>query len=267
VKNARLLQLSEIITTAGTQIRARIDTDSVDEYAHAMLDGAKFPPVVVFHDGNEYILADGFHRVMAGARNGFKDIEADVRKGTKSDALKYALGANTTHGLKRTNADKRRSVELALSEWPKLSDRELSNICAVSDSLVLTVRREATAFKKQLEPEVRIGKDGKTRKLPAKKSKPQPTEEPPEEQAERPHIEVESTEPTPKSSKQEATEALNALAAAGDDGACDEFCRAFVALRVEIIESVLNRKQLERLEREATVTLKAIHAHAKTVKK
>jgi ParB-like chromosome segregation protein Spo0J len=201
-----ILQLAQIITTAGTQIRAAVNQDAVAEYADAMNDGAIFPPVVVFHDGSEYILADGFHRVMAGTRNGFKDIEADVRKGTRSDALKYALGANTAHGLKRTNADKRRSVELALSEWPKLSDRELSNICAVSDSLVLTVRREATAFKKQLEPEVRIGKDGKTRKLPAKKSKPQPTEEPPE--AERPHI---IAEPIIKSSKQEAEEAFKSL--------------------------------------------------------
>jgi hypothetical protein len=200
-----LLQLSQIVTTAGTQIRASIDDGSVGEYADAMNDGAVFPPVVVFHDGSDYVLADGFHRVMAASRNGFKDIEADVRKGTKSDALKFALGANTTHGLKRTNADKRRSVDLALAEWPKLSAREIARICAVSDPFVGELMAERQPL--TVSSSTRIGKDGKTRKLPAKKSKPQPTEEPPEE-AERPHI---IAEPIIKSSKQEAEEAFKSL--------------------------------------------------------
>lgn len=158
------LKLSEIVTTAGTQIRARINVEIVDDYATAMTDGAKFPPVTVFHDGNQCILADGFHRVMAATRNGFKDILADVNKGTKSDALKFALGANGTHGLLRTNADKRRSVELALAEWPKVSNREIGRICAVSDPFVKEVR-ELLTVSSSTEPESRIGKDGKTRKV------------------------------------------------------------------------------------------------------
>src|SRR3954462_9709856 len=96
---SKLLKLSDVVTTAGTQIRARINEDTVDEYAVAMLDAEnKFPPVVVFHDGNQFILADGFHRMLAASRNGFKDIEADINKGTKSDALKFALSANAAHG-------------------------------------------------------------------------------------------------------------------------------------------------------------------------
>lgn len=179
----KLLKLSEIITTAGTQIRASINADAVDQYAEAMLDSAnKFPPVVVFHDSKEYILADGFHRVMAASRNGFKDIEAEVRKGTKSDALKYALSANATHGIRRTNADKRRSVELALSEWPKLSDREIARICAVGNKFVGDVRSEL-CLEHSSKNETRIGADGKTRKLPTRKtasdSEPEPEEERP----------------------------------------------------------------------------------------
>lgn len=166
-----LLKLSEISTTSGTQIRASINHEAVDEYANAMTDGVKFPPVVVFHDGSEYILADGFHRVMAANRNGFKDIEAEVCKGTKSDALKYALGANSTHGIKRTNADKRRSVELALAEWPKLSDNKLAEICAVSQPFVTGMRAEHITVISS-KAETRIGRDGKERKLPAKKSQP-----------------------------------------------------------------------------------------------
>lgn len=155
------ISIAEIVTTAGTQIRARIDIESVDQYAQAMLDGDVFPPVTVFHDGSEYILADGFHRVMAASRNGNETIQASVHKGTKSDALKFALSANSAHGLKRTNADKRRSVELALAEWPKLSTAEIARICAVSRPQVDAVRSEHADSACS-----RIGADGKERKLP-----------------------------------------------------------------------------------------------------
>lgn len=170
--NTQLLKLSDITTDAGTQIRARIDAETVDQYAAEWMGGAKFPAVTVFHDGNQYILADGFHRVMAASRNGFKDIEADVHKGTKSDALKFALAANSKHGLKRSNLDKRRSVELALAEWPKLSDRELAKICAVSNELVGDVRKTQLS---DSDSSTRIGADGKERKLPTKKPAEPPT--------------------------------------------------------------------------------------------
>jgi ParB-like chromosome segregation protein Spo0J len=63
-----------------------------------MTNGATFPPIVLFHDGNQHYLADGFHRFMAAQRLAFKDIDADVQPGTKEDALWFALGANRTNG-------------------------------------------------------------------------------------------------------------------------------------------------------------------------
>lgn len=175
----KLLKLSQIVTTAGTQIRAKIDADTVDEYATAMQDATNtFPPVVVFHDGNQYILADGFHRVMAAVRNGFKDIKVEINKGTKSDALKYALGANSSHGLKRSNSDKRRSVELALAEWPKLSDREISRICCVDNSTVSKIHNELLESNSCENAETRIGADGKERKMPAPKASTKPVKTP-----------------------------------------------------------------------------------------
>lgn len=164
------LQLSQIVTDAGTQIRAAIDAETVANYAAAMIDGAKFPPVTVFHDGSRHLLADGFHRVMAAARNGFHDILADVRLGTKADALMFALGANARHGLRRTNADKRRCVELAIAEWPGLSDRKLAEICAVSDALVSDVREAQVQESRTCPPAKRVGADGKS--YPASRKTP-----------------------------------------------------------------------------------------------
>src|ERR1051325_5354341 len=127
------LKLSEIVTDAGTQVRAGLNEATVADYAESLADGAKFPPVIVFHDGSRYIAADGFHRIHAASRSGATLIECDIRKGSKSDALKFALGCNAHHGLRRTNADKRHAVGMALREFPMLSDRALAEICIVSD--------------------------------------------------------------------------------------------------------------------------------------
>jgi hypothetical protein len=160
------LNLAMIVLDAGTQIRALLDDDTVAEYAAAMKEGAQFPPAMVFHDGSQYLLADGFHRVAAAVRNGFKDFAFEVRTGSKSETLKYALSANAQHGLKRTNADKRRSVELALMEWPHLADAELARICAVGNKFVGDIRREMEDNLVLNKVEVRIGHDGRERRLP-----------------------------------------------------------------------------------------------------
>lgn len=70
----------------------------------------------------------------------------------------------------------------------------------------------------------------------------------------------ENTEPLPKSSKQETTEALTNLAKAGDEKACDSICEGIIALRSDTTESILNRSQLDRIERELVVTLENIKA-------
>lgn len=120
----------------------------IDEYAEKMIAGAIFPPVVVFFDGSDYWLSDGFHRLNAAIQAGIGYINADIKEGDKRDALLYAVGANTSHGLRRTNDDKRHAVSLLLNdpEWCEWSDYEIAKACAVSRSLVQTVR-DSLAFK------------------------------------------------------------------------------------------------------------------------
>ena len=64
-------------------------------------------------------LADGFHRVLATCMAGLTEIAADVRVGSQRDAFLYGISANSTHGLARTNADKRKAVALLLvdAKW------------------------------------------------------------------------------------------------------------------------------------------------------
>ena len=63
-----------------------------------------------------------------------------MRKGGRVDALKYALGANAVHGQRRSNADKRRCVEIAVKEFGGLSSRAIAELCAVGHQLVDQVR-------------------------------------------------------------------------------------------------------------------------------
>ena len=168
------LKLTEIATDAGTQVRAALNQTTVAEYAEALAAGAKFPPIVVFCDGTRHLAADGFHRIQAAQRIGAKQIECDLHNGSKTDALRFALGCNAHHGLRRTNADKRHAVVLALSEFPKLSDVAISDLCLVGRELVAEIRKlqipanqgNQTSQVVDSDNLTRIGKDGKAYRLP-----------------------------------------------------------------------------------------------------
>lgn len=142
------LSLSLINRFGGTQPRARLDDAIIQEYAEAMIAGDVFPPVTTFHDGAAYWLADGFHRVNAALRAGRETIDATVHQGTQRDAILWSISANATHGLRRTNEDKRRAVTRLLSdpEWAGWSDREIARRAAVSDHLVADVRSSLREF-------------------------------------------------------------------------------------------------------------------------
>jgi hypothetical protein len=68
--------------------KPHLDPDRVAWYVDH-LDEAQ--PVTIFDTGDELILADGYHRADAAARLGRTTIRADVRRGSRSDALHFAL--------------------------------------------------------------------------------------------------------------------------------------------------------------------------------
>ncbi len=143
----RDIPLDGIQANGTTQMRvAGIDPAVVADYADAMEAGATFPPIIVFFDGTQYWPGDGFHRIEAARRIDREAISAEVRDGGQRDALLLAASANATHGLRRTQADKRRSVETLLRdpEWSRWSDREIGKACAVDHKTVGKVRRELT---------------------------------------------------------------------------------------------------------------------------
>lgn len=125
------------------QTRVALSEDTVEDYAEAMRGKAKFPPVTVFADAERDTLwlADGFHRVAAAEADGYKAVKAEVIPGTFADALKHALGANANHGLRRSNADKQKALEMAWANrrelWPRKDKADpsaavLAEACGIS---------------------------------------------------------------------------------------------------------------------------------------
>lgn len=138
------LKLEQILIDKGTQTRDEIDQKTVTEYAEVLLNKESLPPVIVFHDGINYYLADGFHRYFAHKQTKTPTIEADVINGTLRNALEYALGTNDKHGLKRSIKDKRKAVLIALDdvEWGSLTNREIAKLCRVSHTFVNSIKEE-----------------------------------------------------------------------------------------------------------------------------
>jgi hypothetical protein len=137
------------ISTEGTQTRAVLNDIVISEYAEAYEQGIELPPIDVYFDETVYWLADGFHRVKAAQKIGRDSLSANVHPGGQRDAIFHAVGANETHGLRRTNADRRHAVGIMLQdpEWSQWSDRDLAERCMVSHTFVNRLRHEMNQAK------------------------------------------------------------------------------------------------------------------------
>lgn len=156
----KTIPLDKITIDGGTQARAALNEDVVAEYAEAIIGGANMPPVVVFQDGKKFWLADGFHRYHAHRKARAAAVDAEVRTGTRRDAILHSVGANAAHGLRRTNADKRCAVQTLLSdkEWGTWSDRHIADACGVSHPFVAALRNPERAAKQQAHREAAAGR-------------------------------------------------------------------------------------------------------------
>src|SRR5438270_477029 len=60
-----LIAIGVIRTGGGTQARAGLSDETIVEYGEALIGGVELPNIDVFYDGEDYWLADGFHRLEA----------------------------------------------------------------------------------------------------------------------------------------------------------------------------------------------------------
>lgn len=152
------------------------------QYAEAMTDGDQFPPIRLFQAvSGAYWLADGFYRVDAARAIGAGEIEGEVTKGNKRDAILHSCSANATHGYRRTNADKRRAVLKLLGdkEWSRWSDGRIAKACRVSQPFVSTLRGELSHNGYEIDhPIRRTARGSQEYEVRLPQSKAQPRHEP-----------------------------------------------------------------------------------------
>jgi len=144
------VSLTRIQRDTSFQARAAMDDETIQDYREAIKAKGRwpFPPVDITHAEDDtyldaYYLTDGFHRTEAAAQEGLTDIPALVTEGTRRDAILSAIAANPTHGLRRTNADKRRAVTILLldEEWRQWSDGVIAEKAHVSQPFVSGIRQ------------------------------------------------------------------------------------------------------------------------------
>lgn len=135
---------------AGTQVRVKTSDDTVGEYAELMSDSTGWPfgPVDVFHDGTDYFVADGFHRVLAANRVGRASVPCTVHRGTAHDAKIFGMTANDRHGLRMTREDKKHCVKWLLTNGGKMTQAEIAEKAGVSVRTVKGIVAELRELEK-----------------------------------------------------------------------------------------------------------------------
>ena len=156
------MSLADIRIDGGTQSRESLCESTVSDYSDAMVSGDQFPPIVVFCDGSDNWLADGFHRFHAARKAGLSELQADMRSGTREDALWHAIGANKANGQRPSRGDVRHAVLLALRTWPGKLQSEIAAQVGCAQQYVSRMKSEFTTSGELTPPEKVTGRDGKT---------------------------------------------------------------------------------------------------------
>ncbi len=145
VKSTEMVDLSLINLDESVQSRTGFDQQTITKYIEAWDKDDKFPPVDLYFDGQTYWVGDGFHRIQSRLEANVRGnkIEAIIHSGDRRDAILHSVGANSKHGLRRTNEDKRHAVEILLRdpEWSQWSNREIARQADVSEFLVRSTRK------------------------------------------------------------------------------------------------------------------------------
>lgn len=172
------LSLSSITDDAYCQSRKKLKSETIAHYAERMKEGDEFPPIIVYESDEGRFLSEGFHRFNAAKSVGLKEIDCEVRQGTRDDAAWNALPSNEQHGERSDPEDRQYAIEKALKhpKWSQMSDRAIAGHVRCSPTTVGKVRNQLSTVDssksevsdppKDDKPKTRTGRDGRSRRAP-----------------------------------------------------------------------------------------------------
>lgn len=110
------LSIDQLLDCPWVDPRRHIDLERVQRYSQLL---EELPPVTVFRlEDQTLLLVDGYHRVAAAQLAGRTTVSAEIRQGTRADAIKFATElAAQEHGL--TNKQAREAIKrYSGGRWP-----------------------------------------------------------------------------------------------------------------------------------------------------
>jgi hypothetical protein len=167
------LKLDEITVDPRLQMRVKLDEEAIEDYCRiykgeAHEDGeaeTRLPALTIvrYVATGENVLVDGRHRLEAARRAGLDAVEVVSTDGDYQLARDMARASNRFHGVRLSNADKRRIVQTAIEDHPNWSDGAIAKECGVSQPFVSKIRHQSGHNVMTLH---RQGLDGKTYSRP-----------------------------------------------------------------------------------------------------
>lgn len=161
------VKLTDLSVDPKLQMRAKPhDGKYIMELVDVIQKGTVTEPIAVFHDPTDGSLwvADGHARVDATRSSGGATIRASVHQGGLREAFEFALGANATHGVRRSNADLRHAVLTALADpdTKTYTSVKIAELCHCSDHYVGALRNKLSAASGSAAAARVTGTDGKS---------------------------------------------------------------------------------------------------------
>jgi len=132
------LAIDSITIDPTVQIRRSNHEPTIRRYEESF---DKLPPVDVFETPDGLLLADGFHRVAAAQRIGLAEVEAKVHKGSRAEALEFAVLSNTKNADPLSPEERDDGIRRLKQLHPGWSTSQIADAMSVSPNTVQRVFR------------------------------------------------------------------------------------------------------------------------------
>jgi hypothetical protein len=137
---------------------AGVNADHVRLLSECMED---LPPIIVHRATMQVV--DGVHRLHAARINGNSTIRVQFFDGDMTAAFVVAVHSNVQHGMPLSLAERTLAGSRIVRSYPQWSDRKIASVAGLSPKTVGAIRARSNVD--SLQPDYRVGRDGRVRKV------------------------------------------------------------------------------------------------------